>query len=211
MQDIMNNHPAVLNAIEKHEVETHPGYIERNAQPTQEPIMQDIVNNHPAALNAIEKHVVLTHASTMTCAALASVDLQSQVEAIDAQIAEVVQAFQQAARLVEQAKTKAGRLFGVVTMLNGMSEDLMAKHKDWREAKSEALGDIIDMRCEMGKAGMRGQDGSVQAAQFDAANPLDVPQAFVDAREQLLALSNHAKRIKKTLDRFDFDVPTIDA
>lgn len=191
MQDIVNNHPAALYAIEN--------------------VMQGFMNKYPAALNAIEKHEVLTLASTMASAALKSVDLQSHVEAIDAQIAQAVQAFHEAARLVEQAKTNAGRLFSVVPMLNGMSEDLMAKHKDWREAKSEALGDLIDMRCEMGKAGMRGQDGSDQAAQFDAANPLDVPQAFVDAREQLLALSNHAKRIKKTLDRFDFDVPTIDA
>ena len=173
--------------------------------------MQDILNKYPAALNAIEKRDVLIQASTMTSAALESVDLQSHVEAIDAQIAQAIQAVHEAARLVEQAKTKAGRLFGVVTMLNGMSEDLMAKHKDWREAKHEALGDLIDMRCEMGKAGMRGQDGSDQAAQFDAANPITVPQAFVDAREQLSLLSDHARRIKKTLDRFDFDVPTIDA
>ncbi|WP_186140350.1 hypothetical protein [Burkholderia gladioli] len=173
--------------------------------------MQDILNNHPAARNAIEKHEVLTLASTMASAALKSVDLQSHVEAIDAQIAQAIQAVHEAARLVEQAKTKAGRLFSGVTMVNGMSEDLRAKHKDWCEVRLSAVGYITDMRCEMGKAGMRGQDGSDQAAQFDAANPLVVPQAFVDAREQLQALSDHAKRIKKTLDRFDFDVPTINA
>jgi len=176
--------------------------------------MQDIMNNYPAALNAIEKHDVLTQASTMTCAALASVDLQSHVDAIDAQMAEVVQAFQQAARLVEQAKTNAGRLFGVVTMVNGMSEDLQAKHQDWREAQNEAFGDLIDMRAEMGNAGMlaeRGADGSVEAERFDAANPIAVPKVFVNAREKLEAITGHAKRIKTTLDRFDFDVPKIDA
>ncbi|MGX5872993.1 hypothetical protein MJ547_04425, partial [Burkholderia gladioli] len=135
--------------------------------------MQDIMNKYPAALNAIEKHDVLTQASTMASAALASVDLQSHVDVIDAQIAQAIQAFQQAERLVEQAKTNAGRLFGVVTMVNGMSEDLMAKHNDWREAQDEALGDLIDMRAEMSKAGMlaeRGADGSVEAERFDAAN-----------------------------------------
>ncbi|HDR9280145.1 TPA: hypothetical protein QDB45_001667 [Burkholderia vietnamiensis] len=170
--------------------------------------MQDIMNKYPAALNAypaalnaIEKHDVLTQASTMASAALESVALQSHVDAIDAQIAQAIQVFQQAARLVEQAKTNAGRLFGVVTMVNGMSEDLWAKHHDWCEVKGDARNDIIDMRCEMREAAMRGQ--------FDAANPFVLPQAFVDAREKLEAISDHAKRIKKTLDRFDFDVPTI--
>jgi len=174
--------------------------------------MQDIMNNYPAALNAIEKHEVLTLAGTMTSAALASVDLKSHVDAIDAQIAQAIRVFQQAARLVEQAKTNAGRLFGVVTMVNGMSEDLQAKHNDWREAQSEAFGDLIDLRAEMGKAGMiaeRGADGSVEAERFDAANPIVVPKAFVDAQKQIEVITGHTERIKTTLDRLDFDVPTI--